>query len=165
MSGFILKKHINYGLKKDSGIPIPTTLTDYIIIVGYGTFGTEVAGILKQDHKPYLAIDYDTTKVILGEKIKDNVIFGNITQRNFLEKLNLENVKCIIITIDNTSIIKAICDRILDIVPNIRIIAKVDYETEEKELHKINVNSINSRHEIAMQLVRYATDDKKGKKC
>nr|WP_257874219.1 NAD-binding protein [Helicobacter sp. 13S00482-2] len=129
------------------------------MVVGYGTYGVEVVNILKEHKARYLAVDYNIRQVEIGEKAKDNVIFGNITQENFLEKLKLDFAKCIIITIDNTSIIKVICDRILDLAPNANIIAKVDCKAEEEELEKLKVNSINSKTEIAVLLASYAFSD------
>ncbi|MDO7252860.1 NAD-binding protein [Helicobacter sp. faydin-H76] len=128
-------------------------------MVGYGTYGVEVVNILKQNKARYVALDYNITQVEKGEKANDNVIFGNITQENFLEKLKLDLAKCVIITVDNTSIIKVICDRILDIAPNANIIAKVDSKAEEEELEKLKINSINSKTEIAVLLASYAFSD------
>ncbi|PAF54570.1 hypothetical protein BKH42_00190 [Helicobacter sp. 13S00482-2] len=159
ISSYLLKKNINYGLKKDESVQIPIPLENHIVVVGYGTYGVEVVNILKEHKARYLAVDYNIRQVEIGEKAKDNVIFGNITQENFLEKLKLDFAKCIIITIDNTSIIKVICDRILDLAPNANIIAKVDCKAEEEELEKLKVNSINSKTEIAVLLASYAFSD------
>ncbi|WP_257874524.1 NAD-binding protein [Helicobacter sp. 11S03491-1] len=128
--------------------------------MGYGTFGVEVVNILKQNRARYLALDCNIAQVEMGEKAKDHVIFGNITQESFLEKLKLSVSRCIIITIDNTSIIKAICDRILEIAPNADIIAKVDSKIEEEELDKLHVSSINSKTEVGALLAQYALDKK-----
>lgn len=159
ISSYFLKKNINYGLKKDEAVKIPIPLENHIVIVGYGTYGVEVVNIMKANNARYVAIDYNITQVELGEKAKDNVIFGNITQESFLEKLKLDLAKCIIITIDNTSIIKAICDRILEIAPCANIIAKVDCKSEEEELAELKVNSINSKTQIAALLASYAFSD------
>nr|WP_257874434.1 NAD-binding protein [Helicobacter sp. 11S02596-1] len=128
--------------------------------MGYGTYGSEVVRILKQSGARYVAVDCNIAQVELGEKAKDNVIFGNITQERFLEKLKLESAKCVIITVDNTSIIKAICDRILGIAPGVDVIAKVDCKIEEEELDRLNVTSINSKREIAHLLAQYALNKK-----
>ncbi|PAF41454.1 hypothetical protein BKH45_06955 [Helicobacter sp. 11S03491-1] len=160
IAGYVLKKQINSGLKKDEKVQIPIPLEDHIIVVGYGTFGVEVVNILKQNRARYLALDCNIAQVEMGEKAKDHVIFGNITQESFLEKLKLSVSRCIIITIDNTSIIKAICDRILEIAPNADIIAKVDSKIEEEELDKLHVSSINSKTEVGALLAQYALDKK-----
>lgn len=160
ISDYILAKHLNHGFQKDQKVQIPIPLQDHIIVVGYGTYGSEVVDILKQNNARYIAVDYNIAQVELGEKAKDNVIFGNIAQESFLEKLKLESAKCVIITVDNTSIIKAICDRILGIAPGVNLIAKVDCKIEEEELSRLNVNSINSKREIATLLAQYALNAK-----
>lgn len=160
LSSYVLKKNINSGLQKDEKVSIPIPLRNHIIVVGYGTFGIEVVKILKQYRTRYVAIDHNTAQIELGEKAGDNVIFGNITQEKFLKKLKLDLTKYIIITIDNTSIIKAICDRILSIAPNAKIIAKVDCKSEENELQHLGVGSINSRREIATLLVQQVLNRK-----
>lgn len=154
---FLLKKQGNRlaeKLEKEIEINIP--LRDYVVVVGYGTFGSVVVKELKQRNIDYIAIDCDITKVELGEKNKDRVIFGDITKKTFLKKFHFNEVRCIIIAIDNTAIVHAICEEILEFAPNIDIIARVDSELQEIELKDLDVMSVNTRSEIAKLLVRYA---------
>ncbi|WP_233709911.1 MULTISPECIES: cation:proton antiporter domain-containing protein [unclassified Helicobacter] len=148
------KKENAYKGKKEVEVNIP--LLDYVVVIGYGTFGSVVVKELKQKKVNYIAIDCDITKVEMGEKNKDRVIFGDISKKSFLKKFHFDEVKCIIIAIDNTSIVHTICEEILEIAPNIDIIARVDSELQEIELKDLNVVGVNTRSEIARLLVKYA---------
>lgn len=158
--GYFLKNNINHNAHKDSGIEISVPLLDHVIVAGYGTFGVAVVEKLKEKNLDYVAVDYDIAKVEMGEKRKDRVVFGNIAQIAFLKKFRLQDARCVIIAIDNTSIVHAICETILKIAPNIDIIAKVDSQIEEIELQNLNVSSINTRTEIANLLVERAIKEK-----
>ncbi|MCE3037600.1 NAD-binding protein [Helicobacter sp. faydin-H20] len=158
--GYFLKNNINHNAHKDSGIEISVPLLDHVIVAGYGTFGVAVVEKLKEKNLDYVVVDYDIAKVEMGEKRKDRVVFGNIAQIAFLKKFRLQDARCVIIAIDNTSIVHAICETILKIAPNIDIIAKVDSQIEEIELQNLNVSSINTHTEIANLLVERAIKEK-----
>lgn len=157
---YFLKKNINNNTHKDSNVEVSIPLLGHIVVAGYGTFGSAVVEKLKEKGMDYVAMDYDIAKVEMGEKKGDRVVFGNIAQTAFLNKFRLQDAKCVIIAIDNTSIVHAICETILKIAPNIDIIAKVDSQIEEVELQNLNVSSINTHTEIANILVQYAIKEK-----
>ncbi|STP12745.1 glutathione-regulated potassium-efflux system protein [Helicobacter mustelae] len=161
ITAYFLKRHTHLGLHKDRGVEmVSVPLFNHVVVAGYGAFGEVVVEKLKEKNINYVAMDYDILKVEKGEKRKDRVVFGNITQNTFLEKFHLQDAKCLIIAIDNTSIIHAICNAVLKIAPNIDIIAKVDSQMQEEELRQLNVTSINTHVQIADLLVECAIKER-----
>lgn len=155
---YFLRKNVTEERQVEAKIEIP--LLNHILVIGYGSLGSSVVENLKQIGLDYIAIDRDITKVDIGEKRGDRVIFGDISRKSFLEKLHLDEASGVIIAIDDTSTIHAICEGILEIAPNIDIIAKVDSELEEVELKDLNVVSVNAQSEIASLLIKYVTKEK-----
>lgn len=154
---YFLRKSIAEERQLEAKVEIP--LLNHILVVGYGSLGSSVVSELKQRGLDYVAIDRDITKVDMGEKRRDRVIFGDISKKSFLEKFHLDEASSVIITIDDTSMIHVICEGILEIAPNIDIIAKVDSELQEIELKDLNVIGVNAQSEIAGLLVKYATKE------
>lgn len=154
---YFLRKSIAEERQLEAKVEIP--LLNHILVVGYGSLGSSVVSELKQRGLDYVAIDRDITKVDMGEKRRDRVIFGDISKKSFLEKFHLDEASSVIIAIDDTSMIHVICEGILEIAPNIDIIAKVDSELQEIELKDLNVIGVNAQSEIAGLLVKYATKE------
>ncbi|RDU71887.1 potassium transporter [Helicobacter anseris] len=154
---YFLRKSIVEERQLEARVEIP--LLNHILVVGYGSLGSSVVSELKRRGLDYVAIDRDITKVDMGEKRRDRVIFGDISKKSFLEKFHLDEASSVIITIDDTSMIHVICEGILEIAPNIDIIAKVDSELQEIELKDLNVIGVNAQSEIAGLLVKYATKE------
>lgn len=122
----------------------------HVVVCGYGTFGQETVKYLKEAQIPYIAIDYNLSRVEEGNKKGDYVVFGNIAQTSILEKLNLSQSLAVIITLDHTSRIQHICESILAKFPHCKIIAKVATHEEEEELRDLNLPLIiNEKREIA----------------
>lgn len=125
-------------------------MKNHIVVCGYGTFGQETVECLNAKKVPYIAVDYNLSRVEKGIEKGDNVIFGNVEQRSILEKLNLNETLAVIIAMDHTSRIKNICEFILAASPECHIIAKVTTQEEEVELGDMKIPLIiNEKKEIA----------------
>lgn len=125
-------------------------LAQHVVVCGYGTFGQETVRYLKEAQIPYIAIDYNLSRVEEGNKKGDYVVFGNIAQTSILDKLNLSQALAVIIALDHTSRIQHICESILAKFPHCKIVAKVATEEEEEELRDLNLPLIiNEKREIA----------------
>lgn len=123
---------------------------DHVVVCGYGTFGQETVKYLKEKDIQYVAIDHNLSRVEEGLKRKDCVMFGNISQKSILEKLNIATSRAVIITLDHTSQIRNICEIILEKFPQCKIIAKVTTREEEEDLENLNLALvINEKSEIA----------------
>ncbi|WP_027327555.1 cation:proton antiporter [Helicobacter pametensis] len=132
-------------------------LKNHVVVCGYGTFGQETIKALKEKETPYIAIDYNLSRVEEGGKNGDRVIFGNIEQTSILEKLNLSESLAVVIALDHTSQIKNICESILARFPQCKIVAKVTTTEEEEELQDLNLALIiNEKKEIAKILSQAA---------
>ena len=161
IADFFLKKNTKLYTPKEDEATISIPLLHHVVVAGYGTLGMEIVSDLKKRGIDYIAMDYDILRVELGEKNKDRVIFGNITQKSFLEKFRFEDAKCLIIAIDDPSMMTLICQSVREIAPTLDIITKVDSSVQEETMKGLEILSVNTYKEVAKQLVICALEGEK----
>jgi glutathione-regulated potassium-efflux system protein KefB len=72
-----------------------------VVIAGYGRVGRLIATMLEHAGVPYIAFDIDSKRVELGQKEGRAVYYGELSELDFLNKIGLEKVQAVIITVDN----------------------------------------------------------------
>jgi glutathione-regulated potassium-efflux system protein KefB len=72
-----------------------------VVIAGYGRVGRLVATMLEHAGISYVAFDVDSKRVELGQKEGRAVYYGELSELEFLNKIGLERVESVIITVDN----------------------------------------------------------------
>ena len=156
---FILKYLYNIlaFLEKNSNDEIPTlepvNVEGHIIVVGYDKIGKNICTKLTHKGIQYIAIDKQIEHVNNGIKHGDNVIFGNASDKNVLEALNINNAKSVIITTLNEIYTHLITENILALNPDVKIIAISDDEIEKEFLKENKVIIVDKNREIARKIM------------
>jgi len=139
---------------KDENIRFkPANVEGHTIVIGYDKIGQRVCSKLTFKEIPYIAIDKQIENVNEGIKRGDNVIFGNASDKNVLEALNIHNAKVVIITTLNEIHTHLITENILALNPDVKIIV-VSEDMVEREFYKDNkVVVVDKNREIAKQII------------
>lgn len=160
ITDYFLRKSTKNPVFKEGDLEMHIPLLGHIVVAGYGSFGQQVVSDLKKQGVDYVAMEYDISRVELGEKNRDRVVFGNITQKGFLEKFRLNEARCLIVAIDDWASTRLICQTVLEIAPKLDIIVKVDSIPQEEDLKAFKISSINTYKEISKCLVEHALKEK-----
>ena len=131
----------------------PAKVDGHIIVVGYDKIGKKICNKLTNKEIQYIAIDKQIEHVNDGIKHGDNVIFGNASDKNILEALNIQNAKSVIITTLNKVYTHLITENILALNPNVKIIAISDDEIEKEFLKENKVIIVAKNREIARKIM------------
>ena len=131
----------------------PANIDGHIIVVGYDKIGKRICSKLNYLEIPYIAIDKQIEHVNDGIKNGDNVIFGNASDKNILEALNIQNAKSVIITTLNEVYTHLITENILALNPDIKIIAISDDKIEKEFLKENKVIIVDKNREIARKIM------------
>ena len=78
------------------------SLTDHIIIVGFGRTGALLAQLLDHQMVPYLALDVDPSRVAQAKLTGASVNIGNASRENTLRKVHLNKARALVICTDDT---------------------------------------------------------------
>jgi len=131
----------------------PANTDGHMIIVGYDKIGKRICSKLTYLEKPYIAVDKQIENVNDGIKNGDNVIFGNASDKNVLEALNIQQAKTIIITTLNKESTHLITENILSLNPNIKIIVISDDEIEKAFFKEHKVIVVDKNREISRKIM------------
>ncbi|MCL1902104.1 MAG: cation:proton antiporter [Alphaproteobacteria bacterium] len=123
--------------KKVNSVP-GAKMKPEVIICGFGRVGQTIAKMLKSQNIPYVAIDMNVDKVILGRNDGYNVFYGDTTKPAILQEFGLKprGAKSVVIALDNADIAKRTVRAIHGIAPRVRIFARARNMTEADILTK-----------------------------
>ncbi|WMS85676.1 monovalent cation:proton antiporter-2 (CPA2) family protein [Pleionea litopenaei] len=98
--------------------------TPEVLILGFGRFGQTTGRILAADRIPFIAIDKDAEHIEFVRRFGNKVFFGDAERLDVLQAAGIEQVKVVLLAIDNTAQMESIVRLIRQHYPQVRIIAR-----------------------------------------
>jgi glutathione-regulated potassium-efflux system ancillary protein KefC len=103
-----------------------------VVIAGYGRVGRLVATMLEYANINFVAFDVDSKRVELGQKEGRQVYYGELSELEFLNKIGLERVSAVIVTVDNHHTASKIISHIRTLYPVLTILSRTrDMKTRD----------------------------------
>lgn len=103
-----------------------------VVIAGYGRVGRLVATMLEHANINFIAFDVDSERVELGQKEGRQVYYGELSELEFLNKIGLERVSAVIVTVDNHHTTSKIISHIRTLYPVLTILSRTrDMKTRD----------------------------------
>ena len=102
------------------------SMKNHYIVAGWGRVGEEIAKRLSAKKCDYVIIEKDRNKVKKIRKEKMNVIQGDATSMQTLQKANIENAKAIVLTLPETETNLLILMLAKELKPKIDVYARAD---------------------------------------
>lgn len=111
------------GIRRKANPDISHTLAEtsepQVIIGGFGRVGHTIAVLLKTSGVPFLAFDTDPTRVAQGRAEGHQVLYGDISDAEFLAAVHAERAALIVLTVDDASqalravaVLRSICPQV-----------------------------------------------------
>ncbi|MGZ8217338.1 cation:proton antiporter [Methylomagnum sp.] len=72
--------------------------SNHVILAGYGRVGQMVAGLLRTNGIPFIALDVDTEQVKRGRAAGDTVIYGTCGRVELLQRCHIDHARLAILT-------------------------------------------------------------------
>lgn len=125
----------------------------HALVVGFGRVGTLVSGLLKQNDIPHLIVEQDPVTVERGRKLGRKVHYGNVKDVAFLRSLGIDQVKTVILTIDDADAADSIVQTVREVHPNVPIIARARDGAHARKLYAQGVTeAVPETIEASLQL-------------
>ncbi|MCF6331617.1 MAG: cation:proton antiporter [Sulfurimonas sp.] len=137
----------------------PATLSfggrkNHVVVCGYSIVGKFVTKYLDELDAPYVIIDNSPKHVKEAMSEDKEVYLGDMSKIQILEALNVKEASAVIVTLDNISKKRAICEAILKHTENINLIVKVISLEEKEALSDLDITVIvDGKLEIGKVLV------------
>jgi CPA2 family monovalent cation:H+ antiporter-2 len=123
-------------------VMMSTGFSNHIMIIGYGPLGEMVAKRLKKYGICYIIIEHEMDLVRKGEEAGEKIYLANAMQRQTLEALGAKNSLAVIVTLENASKIRQVCEAVMALDPNINAIVKVRNESHKKIVEDFGIRHI-----------------------
>ncbi len=145
----------------DKAVPareiLPTTLTNHVILVGYGRVGSVIGAALREASAPFLAID--TRKPALDSLAASGIetISGNAAEHALFAAARPEAARCLFVAVPNAFEAGAIIEQARAANAALPIIARAHSDAEARHLIALGATStVIGETELALEMLRRA---------
>ena len=130
------------------------THANHVIVCGYGIVGKFVVKALREENVNYIIVDNSYKHVLEAIADGEKAYYGDMSKMQILEKLHLRDATSVIVTLDNSSKKRLICESILTYAPTMKVVVKVISLEEKRELRGLNISvTVDGKREVAAKLV------------
>lgn len=124
---------------KASGLTLEEDIGDKAqprtVIIGFGRVGQLVAEMLQAHDQPYLALEHNVDAVLAARREGYNVIFGDVGKPRTFHRLNLDNAKALVLTMNDPVLAAKTVKRIRAEYPQLTITARARDADHAAELY------------------------------
>jgi len=123
------------------------------VIFGFGRVGRMVADMLAEHDRPYLAIDSDIDGFADARKSGYSVLYGDVSRRELIEKLDLDKAVAVVLTMDDPVLTQRIAKGLRTEHPALPIIARARDTDHAAALYRAGVtDAVPEALEASLQL-------------
>jgi monovalent cation:H+ antiporter-2, CPA2 family len=132
----------------------PTTLTDHVVLVGYGKVGQFVRAALAKGSVPYVIVETNSEKVAALRREGVEAIDGNAADPEVAAAANLGKARCLLVAIPDSFESGQVVAQARTINPSVPIIARALSDAETEHLSKYGATKVVlGEREIAAAMV------------
>lgn len=139
--GYWIASALKLKTKESQGAK-PKTLSGHVVIAGYGLNGKNLSLVLKRAGIAYLVLDFNPDQVAHARKHGEPIHYGDCTQREVLQALNIETARIFVVAISDAAASRRAVAIARELNPNIEIIVRTRFMMEFQELHRIGANQV-----------------------
>ena len=123
------------------------------VIFGFGRVGRMVADMLKEHDRPYFAVDADIDGFTEARKAGYSVLYGDVSRRELIEKLDLDKAAAVVLTMDDPALTRRVAKLLREEHPALPIIARARDTEHAAALYRAGVtDAVPEALEASLQL-------------
>jgi CPA2 family monovalent cation:H+ antiporter-2 len=119
-----------------------TSLSDHIIIIGFGINGRNLAFAAKSHHIPYIIIETNPETVAKEKANGEPIMFGDASFPHVLEKAGVDRARILCVLIGDPFSTRKIVDSVRKINPGLHIIVRSRQVQEVDKLVELGANEV-----------------------
>jgi len=124
-----------------------------VILLGFGRVGCMVADMLEAHDKDYLAIDSDIDGVAAARDKGYDVLFGDVSHPELLERLREREPSAFILTMDNPVLVNRLTRQLRGMFPDLPIVARARDAEHAAKLYRAGAtDAVPETLEASLQL-------------
>lgn len=118
------------------------TLTNHVVICGFGRVGQSVARMLKMEGIHFIAIDIDPVRAHESRNAGEPVLFGDASQKDILTNANVQQAKLVLVTFDESEKAKQVISRTRQISESIDVMVRTKRDYHLESLYSAGANQV-----------------------
>jgi CPA2 family monovalent cation:H+ antiporter-2 len=141
--------------QQNRGMSLPETISNHIVVAGYGRVGQVIVKILRDRGYVVLAIENSEAAIRRLRQEKIPYIFGDADAKLVLEKAHLQKAKALAIALPDPSSTRILLQNALEISPQLDIVVRSHNFTEIDVLSQMGANEVvQPEFEAALEMGR-----------
>ena len=120
----------------------PLTLSDHVIVVGFGVNGRNLTRVLKHLQLPHAIIETNPYTIGGEKKRGEKIIFGDASREEVLKHARVETARIMVVAISDAAASRRIAALARQLNPAIHIIVRTRYLLEVEPLLRLGVNEV-----------------------
>ncbi len=150
----LLEKHLRLFERKVTEVEQKNALHSYpIVLFGYRKGGAEFIRTFKNMNKRFVVVDYDPEAIDLIEKQRADILYGDATDVELLEELQLEKCKLIVSTISDFTTNEFLAHWIKEHNPGVVFIASAETSYQAAHLYSEGAAYVMMPHFIGSEKI------------
>jgi CPA2 family monovalent cation:H+ antiporter-2 len=126
----------------------------HAIIVGYGPLGRDVAASLEEQNFSLTVIDQNVDTIANLRNAQQKGVFGDASHPTILEDAHIEDADLLLITAPDLKTTLKIVQVARSLNPNIKILARANYMTDQQKLQDLQIESVCSEEETKQAFIK-----------
>lgn len=123
-------------------LPNSDSLSEHVIICGFGRIGQTVSRFLKQESIDFVAIDIDPLRTTKAREAGENVLFGSSRQAELLHAAQLAKAKLVVIAFGDDKQSLDVILKVRSLAPDVPILVRTRNDDQLDELHAAGANEV-----------------------
>ncbi|BFT31180.1 monovalent cation:proton antiporter family protein [Alteromonas sp. D210916BOD_24] len=119
-----------------------STLSNHVVICGFGRVGQSVARMLKMEGIHFVAIDMDPVRVHESRNAGEPVIFGDASQKDILTSANIHKAKLVLVTFDQVDKAKQVITQSRMLTSNVDVMVRTKRDYQLESLYNAGANQV-----------------------
>ncbi|MCP4752647.1 MAG: potassium transporter KefB, partial [Proteobacteria bacterium] len=136
-----LPQKLKNGFSPVPEIEVPSQ-KDYLLIVGYGVNGRNLARAAGMVDIPYIIVEMNPETVRSEQAKGETIYYGDASQEAVLRHVNIKNAKIAVVAINDPPATRRITETIRRFNPKVHLIVRTRYLQEMKQLHDLGADDI-----------------------
>ncbi|WP_420807244.1 cation:proton antiporter [Alteromonas facilis] len=118
------------------------TLTNHVVIIGFGRVGQSSARMLKLEGIEYIAIDFDPIRVQESRAAGERILFGDATNKDILLNAGIETARLVLITFDQPDRAKKLISVTKQLKPELTTIVRTRKDKQLNALYDAGATQV-----------------------
>ena len=118
------------------------SLSDHVVIAGYGRVGATVAKQLTKAGQPYIAVDLDPRRIAQAQLRNLPLYYGDATNPEILAALHVERARAVVVAVDDPKAALHLVALLSYIFPNLKVYARARDEVHARQLEEAGAHIV-----------------------